>query len=63
MRSYFLLLLTLFIFISGKLLSQAKSYEAQWKKVDELIEKKNLPKSGLAEFMPWQRRIKTMYRP
>src|SRR5215216_6636018 len=45
----FLVTILLFIFCSGKLMAQVKTYSAQWKKVDELIEKKNLPKSALEE--------------
>lgn len=39
------------IFLSFHLSSfaQVKNYDAQWKKVDSLIEKKNLPKSALEE--------------
>src|SRR5215204_2828255 len=36
-------------FSSSKTFGQIKTYDAQWKKVDELIQKKNLPKSALAE--------------
>src|SRR4051812_19528589 len=28
---------------------QVKNYEAQWKKIDELVQKKQLPKSALEE--------------
>jgi hypothetical protein len=38
------------LIISGtKSFAQVKNYEAQWKKVDELIQEKNLPKSALEE--------------
>lgn len=43
-----LTLLAFILLVSGKLFAQNK-YEVQWKKVDGLIEKKNLPKSALAE--------------
>ena len=43
-----LILLAFFVFTSQQLVAQAK-YDALWKKVDDLIEKKNLPKSALAE--------------
>src|SRR5215218_6625545 len=36
-------------FSASKTFGQVKTYDAQWKKVDELIQKKNLPKSALAE--------------
>lgn len=49
MKFFKLLLLPLFIFLCGKLAAQSKNYEAEWKKVDDLIEKKGLPKSALAE--------------
>lgn len=43
-------LLILFLFtITTQCLAQLKTYDAQWKKVDELINKKRLPKSALAE--------------
>ena len=43
-------LLILFLFtITSQCLAQLKTYDAQWKKVDELINKKRLPKSALAE--------------
>src|SRR5215213_7331899 len=45
----FLVTILLLIFCSGKLMAQVKTYGAQWKKIDELIEKKNLPKSALEE--------------
>src|SRR5215212_8743340 len=45
----FLVTILLLIFCSGELMAQVKTYSAQWKKVDELIQKKNLPKSALEE--------------
>src|SRR5690349_7394432 len=49
-----LIITLLAIFYSSKLTAQVKNYETQWKKVNELIEKKNLPKSALEE-------VKTIY--
>lgn len=49
MKSFKLLLLLVFVFLSGKVWSQNKTYDTEWKKVDELIGKKGLPKSALAE--------------
>lgn len=43
-----ILLPLLSIFFTVQLFAQT-NYDAQWKKIDELIEKKNLPKSALAE--------------
>src|SRR5688572_19543206 len=49
-KTLLLFLVTLcFLFLNTPLLAQTKNYEAQWKKVDELIQKKNLPKSALEE--------------
>ncbi|MGN6399235.1 MAG: alpha-2-macroglobulin family protein, partial [Flavisolibacter sp.] len=45
----YILFAVLFSIGSLKTSAQVKKYDAQWKKVDELIEKKNLPKSALAE--------------
>ena len=49
MRSiqYFVLFAT--FIVTGKSFAQVKNYEAQWKTVDELVQKKNLPKSALEE--------------
>ncbi len=43
------IILAIFFFNSQKLHAQVKNYNSQWKNVDELIQKKNLPKSALAE--------------
>ncbi|HEU4632500.1 MAG TPA: alpha-2-macroglobulin, partial [Flavisolibacter sp.] len=44
-----LFLFAILIIFGTKSFSQVKNYEAQWKKVDELLQKKNLPKSALEE--------------
>ena len=43
------ILLAIFVFLSTLSYAQVKTYEAQWKKVDDLVFKKRLPQSGLAE--------------
>src|SRR5688572_5279589 len=49
-KTLLLFLVTLcFLFLNTPLLAQTKNYEAQWKKIDELIQKKNLPKTALEE--------------
>jgi len=47
--TYLFLTVLLSVFCFSKSFSQVKTYDAQWKKVDELIQKKNLPKSALEE--------------
>jgi uncharacterized protein YfaS (alpha-2-macroglobulin family) len=44
-----LLIFTLVFFISGHSQTTVKNYEKEWKKVDELIIKKKLPQTALAE--------------
>src|SRR5215212_9587048 len=43
------LILVILSFCTLGAFGQVKNYEDQWKKVDELIRKKNLPKSALEE--------------
>ena len=43
------LVLGILILNTGKMFGQVKTYESQWKKVNELIHPKNLPKSALTE--------------
>src|SRR5215510_6571212 len=40
---------TLSFFVNGYSQAPIKTYEKEWKNVDDLISKKNLPKSALAE--------------
>ena len=50
MKAIRLIALILIVTIPGtRLMSQVKNYDQQWKKVDDLIQKKNLPKSALEE--------------
>ena len=49
MKSIKILFFTIFLFSAGVINAQVKNYTAQWKKVDELIQKKNLPASALTE--------------
>ena len=52
MNKTLLLLLSILCFVLFNTTASAqaiKKYEIQWKKVDELIQKKNLPKSALEE--------------
>lgn len=46
---YFFLITTLILCTSTSFTQVVKNYNAEWKKVDELISKKNLPKSALEE--------------
>ncbi len=45
----YLFILSLTILTNAALAQSIKNYEQEWKKVDELVQKKNLPKSALAE--------------
>lgn len=49
MRSIQYFVLFAAFIVTGKSFAQVKNYEAQWKTVDELVQKKNLPKSALEE--------------
>src|SRR5262245_14399694 len=46
---FFLSFITLILCVNGYSQTPVKNYQDQWKKVDELISKKNLPKSALTE--------------
>ena len=48
-KTLLLLLLILCALCSTSFAQVIKNYSAEWKKVDELIQKKNLPKSALEE--------------
>ncbi len=45
----YLFILSLTILTNAAMAQSIKNYEQEWKKVDELVQKKNLPKSALAE--------------
>ncbi|MGZ8544837.1 MAG: hypothetical protein ACXWV0_06050, partial [Flavisolibacter sp.] len=45
----FPVLILFFLALTTQCLAQLKTYETQWKKVDELIHKKGLPKTALVE--------------
>ena len=47
--SYLLAFICSALFVTNTYAQVIKTYEAQWKKVDELVQKKNLPKSALEE--------------
>ncbi len=49
MRSIQYFVLFAAFIVTGKSFAQVKNYENQWKTVDELVQKKNLPKSALEE--------------
>ncbi len=49
MRSIQYFVLFAAFIVTGKSFAQVKNYEARWKTVDELVQKKNLPKSALEE--------------
>jgi uncharacterized protein YfaS (alpha-2-macroglobulin family) len=49
LMKYVLLFLATFMGMSALKAQTTKAYDAQWKKVDDLLFKKNLPKSALAE--------------